>query len=762
MEGQSPDYKELFLKEQQRRCEEQQRRQEAERAQQEAERAQRKTNLPEFLDACHTRLHLGLNVQTDMKLSTQGDPSNANDKVRPKRFRWWTEFPDQQEAIWKSLIKSDFVHERRFPTKITLQENGEMIRKRQMGSELDLHHFERATAEDPVSSIISEMYDNSALRKVFNLEGSVRFENHSNTLSPDEELQEGLQQMTVSGITRRRSPRLAAKGSSTGDPTSATSSTSAGTAKRTAYPRADQFCVYNMSTGVRHADVRIPVFVVEYKPPHKLSSGHIYEGLSEIDLDKLLSYKDTDGTKEHCQRLVAAAVTQAFSYMIRAGLEFGCVRNGEASIFLQIPETDPSIVQYFLSVPKGDVGESTGWHESDHSTNRLHLTSVGQLLAFTLRTLKTRPRANAWRTWALEQLPIWEMDYGVLLEAIPTEDLPSSEYRPPPMNNFVRMSPIQLRHRRTRRRSSCNDDAQTSAIESEDDDPDSETPSRSRRPQVSPPMPKPAEASSTSIAHGVPTQTKDQQFCTHKCLLGLMARSSFDESCPNAPKHGQGRHSIDGRQFLKLMLSQLSRSVDVDFEPIGRPGSRGVPFKAVLRSYGYTVVAKCVPMCFASHLSHEGAVYRRLHLIQGRHIPVNLGIIPIPHRYFYEGITELTHAMFMSYAGTPIDRHFTSINREQVKDQAVKCFEAIHKSGVIQNDAAPRNVLRDAITGGAMVIDFERAQILPTRTALGTISPNRKRNRDHACLARKKVDVFARERNKFVSELNFSRFNVVG
>ncbi|KAK3061693.1 hypothetical protein LTS18_005651, partial [Coniosporium uncinatum] len=99
--------------------------------------------------------------------------------------------------MWKLLVNSDFINEARFPTRITLQENGEMIRRRQMSSELDLHYFERATAEDPVSNIIREMHDNFALRKAFNIKGSVRIENHSNTLSPDEEIQEGLQRMTL-------------------------------------------------------------------------------------------------------------------------------------------------------------------------------------------------------------------------------------------------------------------------------------------------------------------------------------------------------------------------------------------------------------------------------------------------------------------------------------------------------------------------------------------------------------------------------------
>jgi len=88
MEPQSPDYRQLYLREQARREQAERVRQEAEtaqqeaeRAQQEAQRAQSKTTLPEYLDSCHTQLYLGLNVQTDSRQSTQGDPSNANDKV---------------------------------------------------------------------------------------------------------------------------------------------------------------------------------------------------------------------------------------------------------------------------------------------------------------------------------------------------------------------------------------------------------------------------------------------------------------------------------------------------------------------------------------------------------------------------------------------------------------------------------------------------------------------------------------------------------
>ncbi len=54
-----------------------------------------------------------------------------------------------------------------------------------MGSDLDFHTFARFTVEDPVSQIIERLSEDIVLRNRFGLKDSVKFENHSNTLSPD-------------------------------------------------------------------------------------------------------------------------------------------------------------------------------------------------------------------------------------------------------------------------------------------------------------------------------------------------------------------------------------------------------------------------------------------------------------------------------------------------------------------------------------------------------------------------------------------------
>ncbi|OCL04452.1 hypothetical protein AOQ84DRAFT_225949 [Glonium stellatum] len=100
------------------------------------------------------------------------------------------------------------------------------------------------------------------------------------------------------------------------------------------------------TSAAQNTENRIAAFIIEHKASHKLSLGYIYEGLNDMEL------KDF-------RQLIAAVIMQAFSYMVKIGLEYGCVCTGKAIIFLWVPD-NPRAVRYFLSVPKGDVGGNTG------------------------------------------------------------------------------------------------------------------------------------------------------------------------------------------------------------------------------------------------------------------------------------------------------------------------------------------------------------------------------------------------------------------
>ena len=752
MENSSPDYKQLFLQAQRAQQEAERAKQEAERGQQEAERGQqeaeraqheaeraqheaeratRKTTLPEFLDACHGHLHSSLVVQTDASLSTKGDPSNANNKVRPEEIRVWEDFPKQQEKAWQALMNSDFITQRHFTSINALRELGESIFRRKMGSELDLHYFERATVEDQVSLILEHLYANPYLRQKYNLRGLVQFENHGNTLTPEVELEEDMQQMRISERGRRRSPRFLEREQAHETTKAAASSTSLPLAEslKFARPRADQFCVYNVPDDLSNTGSRTAIFITEYKPPHKLTLSHIYEGLEDMRVENVIVSKDTDGSKERCRRLLAAVITQAFSYMVLAGLEFGCIRSGEASIFLRVPE-DPRTAYYFLSVPKNDVGVSTGWDQEGDSDNRLHLTTAGQMLAFTLQALQKAPRSHSWKKKALSILPKWNVMYEEVLESIAAEDVEASEYQPSPHAALLRASPIRLRRQPHRQStSSCASNDFTRENQSEGDNSDPESPSRHRLASST----RSARAGRGNGSEGSQksrSTSSFRQYCTHLCLLGLMNGGVLDPACPNAQQHGHCRHQIDQRELVALLREQLNKSMDENFDAVGRPGSRGVPFAVTLTSHGYTIAAKCSPPWFADRLKYEASVYHRLQLIQGIHVPACFGYMDLPEPYFYEGRAILSCALLFSFGGTPISRHVNSRNIAQLCRQFDACLRSIHALGVRHQDARSPNVLRDANTGRVMIIDFERAKMEHSRPALGEISPNRKRKRE--------------------------------
>lgn len=111
--------------------------------------------------------------------------------------------------------------------------------------------------EDHVSKIIEELYSDPRLRQTFGLRGSIRFENHSNTLSPEWELEKRMQNIDIRGRPQRCSPRLAAREQS--EPS--TIATRGPPPARSSRPRADQFCVYNNPSQSSESIHRVAAYI---------------------------------------------------------------------------------------------------------------------------------------------------------------------------------------------------------------------------------------------------------------------------------------------------------------------------------------------------------------------------------------------------------------------------------------------------------------------------------------------------------------------
>ena len=688
------------------------------------ERRTGKTTLPEFLDACHTHLYLGLTIQPDSTQSTQGDAANAENKPRPDRILPWAEFDTEQAHIWEGLMESSFVLERHFTSLHTLEESGEAVRRRQMGSELDLNNFARFTVEDPVSQIIERLSEDKVLRDRFRLKGSVRFENHSNTLSPDRAAEE-IQSLNISE-NPRSSARLRANVNNLGQ--GASKATQSSRTTKPSRPRADQFCVYNISGADGDTEQRVAALTIEYKAPHKLTLGHIYEGLGEMELDEVVEVGEDESVAIRCRRLVAAVITQGFSYMVRAGLQYGEIYTGEATIFLRIPD-DPSTVYYSLSVPKGDVGPLTDWSERGNQPNRLHLTAVGQAVAFTLRALQTPPRDANWRAKAERQLKTWNIVVKDTEEAIADDEVPSSEYRPSPgANSLIVRSPIQFRLRKKKLDVAACASAPSSFSSNDDNPPD--TPSRPPQPSNSSGSRASANSTAQTSEHNGQQATHSSahhqrnlgQFCTPQCLMGVVQGGALDQKCPNVREHGKSSHHLNRESFMQK-TRQLFRD-QLDYcEEMNIHGARGALFKVRLPRFGYTVIAKATGVECVGDLMHESAIYRRLLPIQGKYVPVHLGHIKVDTLLYYAGAVRIVHMMFLGFGGFPIRSPIPAA----LADEAIRGLQAIHQLGVLQKDPAARNILVHPDRPGMTWIDFERAAFLSPRVALGSLSANRER-----------------------------------
>lgn len=705
--------------EEQRKREEQQRRHEEQTG---------KSTLPQFLDACHTQLYLGLAVRKEKTESTQGHPANADNKVRPDHILPWLDFAAHQTKVWDVLMNSDFVFEKHFTSLNWLEESGEQLRTRQVSSEMDLHHFARLAVEDPVASIIKCLAHDPRVRDKLGLQGLVSFENHGNMLRPDPVLQ-SLQDLSLSnGQPRRRSPRFQAPATQT-DSSAKVARSSSPIVPNSSRSRPDQFCIYSV-TGESGAVHRVPATTAEYKAPHKLTLGHIYAGLTAMNVAEIVKEGLEEDVTRRCQRLMAAIITQEFASMIKSGLEYGYIFTGPALILLRVPKEDPSSVYFSLAVPLEDVGETTGCTPHLDQPNRLHLTAVGQLLAFTLRATQSPPRDCKWRRDAENRLSTWKVIVEEQEDSVLEEEVCSSEYRPPTgdSSDFRLQSPISRRLRRPMLKLQDQVHHLPGSSSSSGDEDDMATPSRanSLRPHFNPggsprSRPLPQNRIQKKSEDDNPRRQRNLgPYCSPSCLKGLVEGSALDTTCPNAQHHGEGQHAIDFKEFQRLIRKVLCDQLDY-CEELYINGAVGFLYQIRLPAWGYTVVAKGTRPEHLSALNHEAMIYRHLKSLQGIHIPMYLGTFKLKLPLWYMGFVPIEHMMLMSFGGYSLNHLHCPASIPA--DQAVMGLQAIHACGILQRDMAPRNVLYDPRRKCITWHDFGRATTC-ARPVFGELSTN--------------------------------------
>ncbi|RFU25118.1 hypothetical protein B7463_g11219, partial [Scytalidium lignicola] len=402
-------------------------------------------NLTEYLEACHD-FSLTLEVVTDATLTTQGDTTKPAGRLFPQRIVPWDDFPIQQEKVWDKLSTSGrFCTQRVYPSAHQLEYVQKYIDP--ISSELGLRHYARETVENPVRTLIEEVYRDEQLREELQLRGTMIFESHTSLPQPSETpIEEEIENMSITDLNASQAEGNPAIHKGSQDDKRGKQGNAGGPGRggqglliSSAYTRCQ------MAKGFQL----------------------LRSSISHCTTEEVIN-KEGDDFDFCSKSLVAAVITQLFSDMVRKGIQCGYIFVGEAIIFLYIPD-DPITVRYHLSIPRLDFQVD--------DENRFHRTSVAQIFTFVLSALATEAPSQSWHDVAAT-LDTWAVEYIDILKNIPETDRkapPDSAYKASRWKGFLR-SPI-----RTRSRDVCSNPEGDQVRDKSDDEvdtPPSPTPKR--------------------------------------------------------------------------------------------------------------------------------------------------------------------------------------------------------------------------------------------------------------------------------------------
>ncbi|KAM3419587.1 hypothetical protein BST61_g2926 [Cercospora zeina] len=636
--------------------EEQRRREEAERGQHEeqrrrehAERVAVNQNLADFLESCHALCKKILPV-TDPSSATRGLTTDPTSRLFPQQIAAWQDFGERQQRTWITLSSiPELWHTPLYTSIAACKYVEDQIDP--VGSEDDLRFLQRLTVENMVKDMHTALLRNHELAPGLLppgllAPGQVSFENQASFREAEiATLSDAMTGLAIhhEGSQRRRNTR------------------------------ADQFCVLWREDG----SVR-PLIAIEYKAPHKLTIEEICTGLqSDIQPERDVIDQEEEDFTSICRRLLAAVVTQLFSYMIDKCVQYGYICTGEAFIFLHIPE-NPTIIYYSINIPKKDYEVDT--------ENRLERTAVSQVFAFIQQALSQDPPGQAWVDHAKASLKSWKVEFTDVLATIPETERKSkeaSEYRPRQWRKGMQRSPIRFRLR-----------------------------SRTDR--------KPYSRSADTIADF--EGHSKQAYENPRASTGIFSR--------RAQSHPHPESTLLLSQLPPWRLPRARGRPFLSERDRARPGAH---IEGPFSPARYTLVAKATAHTHQRHLEHEAAVYHQLRGLQGRYVPVCCGTVDLDLPYHYDGV-ELRHILLLSWAGRSLaqlefhDEEFAASIKPSCDEQAAEAYQAIRGLQVLHCDEAPRNMVFDTNTRQLMIIDFERS-IFVGRQALRELSSNRNRKR---------------------------------
>lgn len=684
-DGDSPDYKQLYLEERKRR--------------EQAECEGRKTTFQELLYYSHKLLWSPLKVETPSR-STTGTIPLPTGKYCPTRLEPWEDCHSLHLEIYESVCRylqpANGDAPRLFPSLIELNGLSRRIENHAISSELDLEIYEQNAVENHVRDVISELCKIPAARLEFGLQDGIRIENHTNSLEKDDTDETASQPSSIR------------------------------------HPRSDRFCIHGVDSNTSTL-----LTSGEIKPPHKLPSEIIRLGLRPMNLwDHLVDCRkiprdQNERLRYNAERLVCSAIVQQYHVMIQEGLAIAFLTNGFCLIALRIPHDDPSTLQYRLFDPST---VTVGDHPSLLEPN----TALAVRLCLYLLSCRFPIRTQRWRKDARTRIRLWHTSFDHVRSQIPKDELGdtllhydstdpdqispdhSAEFQP--SSSPAGESPTSKGRRVPTRSQTCRTPSVTRQQRSES--PESSGSDRNLAPtgrkrnlsQVSSsPSTEPASRPQNAPeSRGSQHRQHDAKFCTLRCLLGLLNSGTIDDKCPNVKLH-QGsrngtRHPITAKHLVHSLQKQLDQELDHNCTPLGHCGESGAPFKLTCAMLGYTVLGKGTTRCWRTEVAREAEAYQILKKAQASAVPVFLGTIKLAEPYLLHGAGEIRHMLLMGWGGkSPRKNELDLTFRKEIK----RSVDEIRSLGVYHLDLRRENILWSPELQRALIIDFHRSKLVP-------------------------------------------------
>lgn len=227
------------------------------------------------------------------------------------------------------------------------------------------------------------------------------------------------------------------------------------------------------------------------------------------------------------------------------------------------------------------------------------------------------------------------------------------------------------------------------------------------------PLTDPLDASAEDSVPDTVPETENHDFCTLRCLEGLIYTGELDTACPNVASHGLDHHDIGPERFAQRIRHQLNHDYYRGVDMISySTRTQSVICKVTLFPWRYTVVLKAASNPSAYYQKRETQMYQQLEDVQGYDVPFCLGDFELSYPLRPPGVAswERTHFLVLAWAGHSIDCVTDDANYTIHGDQYPDLDAQVYlKTGIKHLRPLPRHICWNEEFQRPMLIDFSWA-----------------------------------------------------